>query len=176
MLTGKKICLIVLEKKHLESLRQLRNEESTNKYLTYILPINEVAQMDWFEKTSKDPTKLYMAIENKNGDFIGIVRADEWDKINRSIRIGVDIVKKYRQKGYATETYFLLFKFLFENIGINRVWLEVAEYNTIALSLYKKLGFIKEGILRETLFRENKFYNYIVMSLLKKDYEKKYKK
>jgi RimJ/RimL family protein N-acetyltransferase len=110
-------------------------------YLTYVLPINEVAQSNWFEQISRDGTKMYMAIESKAGKFLGVARVDEWDKINRSIRIGIDIVKSEREKGYATEAYLLMFEFFFEQIGINRIWLEVADFNKPALSLYKKNWF-----------------------------------
>lgn len=173
MIKGKRIILKSLEKKHLDKLRVLRNDRETNYYLTSVIPINEEMQEDWFKRISLDPTKIYMAIEGMKGEFIGLVRNDEWDKINRSIRIGIDIAPEYRRQGYASEAYDLLFEFYFNNLGINRIWLLVVVYNKAAISLYEKLGFKIEGKQRQAIYRNNKFNDYIMMSILKNEYEKK---
>lgn len=172
MLKGNSIIIKPLEYKHLEALRLLRNDETTNVYLTTIIPVNEVMQKAWFEKISLDDTKMYLAIENKKNEFVGIIRADEWDKVNKSVRIGIDIVPTQRQKGLATEAYKLFLEYLFHHLSINRIWLLVVEYNKAAFSLYTKFGFKVEGKQREALFRNNKFNDYIMMSILKKEYEK----
>lgn len=176
MLKSSQITIKPLLKKHLELLRKLRNDESTAHYLTSVLPINEYMQEEWFKKQSLDDTKMYFAIEEDNDNFIGVVRCDEWDKINRSIRIGLDIIPQKRRQGFAKEAYKLLFSYFFENLGINRIWLLVADYNKIAISLYESLGFVHEGGARQALYRKNEFHDYFMMSILKKEYEKKYKK
>lgn len=173
MLKNKTIKISVLEKKHLERLRSLRNDPETSYFLTSVIPINEIMQINWFNNISVDTSKMYMIIEDKKGTFIGVVRCDEWDKINRSMRIGIDIVSKFRNKGFATQAYDLLFDFLFSNLGINRVWLLVVEYNKIAISFYKKLGFQIEGKQRQAIYRNNIFNDYIMMSILKAEYEAK---
>ncbi len=174
MLQGKKIVLKILEKRHLRQLRFLRNQPQTNYYLTSIVPISEAKQQVWFKKISLDETKMYFAIEDYHKKFLGIVRCDEWDKINRSIRVGIDIVPELRRQGIATEAYELLFKYLFRDLGIHRVWLLVADFNQPAYALYQKLGFKLEGKQREALYRDNKFHHYLMMSLLKSEYEKRY--
>lgn len=175
MMIGKKIIIKPLQKKHLEKLRVLRNDPDTNYFLTSIVPINEDMQEEWFKKISLDNSKMYLAIENKSNVFLGVVRCDEWDKINQSIRVGVDIMPEFRRQGYATEAFKILLRFLFNELGLNRIWLLVLDYNKRALTLYKKLGFRIEGKQREAIFRNNKFNDYIMMSILKKEYEKRKK-
>ncbi len=172
MLTSKRITIKPLEKKHLEKLRLFRNSPDTNYFLTSILPINEAEQEEWFKKISLDSTQMYLEIDKKNGDFIGIIRCDQWDKINRSIRVGIDIIPEERLRGYANETYDLLLNYFFLNLGVHRVWLLVVDYNKPALSLYKKLGFKIEGKQRDAIFRNNTFHDYIMMSILKKEHDK----
>lgn len=171
MLTGKQVNIISLAHKHLESLRAIRTDPKTYMFLGNIAPINEAMQLDWFNKISLDPTCFYLAIVTKKGQFAGIIRADEWDKINRSIRIGIDIVPKYRRLGFAYEAYQLLIKYIFHQLGLNRIWLLVLENNLPALALYKKLGFKKEGRQRQAIFRNNQFYDYLMLSLLAKQYK-----
>lgn len=163
------IKIIPLEEKHLEPLRLLRNDPETSYYLTSVMPINPVAQQAWFHALSLDSSKMYLSILLTDNTFVGLVRCDEWDKINQSIRIGVDIVSTYRRKGLATQAYELLFDFLFHQLHIHRIWLLVADYNTNAIALYKKLGFVVEGRQRDMIYRNGSYHDYIMMSILKNE-------
>ena len=59
---------------------------------------------------------------------------------------------------------------LFTVHQFNRVWLLVAEYNAVAINLYKNLGFRLEGTQREAIYRFGQFWNYETMSILKRSY------
>jgi len=172
MIKGKNVNIKILEKRHLEKLRLMRNDPEINIFLTSVIPITEYMQEEWFKRLGLDSSKMYFSIENKRGAFMGIVRCDEWDKINQSIRIGIDIFPAYQRRGLATETYNFFVKHLFEDLGIHRVWLLVVAFNKPAIQLYKKLGFKVEGTQREAIFRNNKFNDHIMMSVLRNTYEK----
>lgn len=171
-LKNRRIIITPLEETHLESLRNLRNDPETSYYLTTVMPINPVQQQAWFRALSLDSSKMYLSILLTNDTFVGLVRCDEWDKVNQSIRIGVDIVSTYRRQGLATEAYRLLFDFLFKQLNIHRIWLLVADFNKNAFALYKKLNFVIEGKQRDALYRDGTHHDYIMMSLLKTEYEK----
>jgi RimJ/RimL family protein N-acetyltransferase len=36
--------------------------------------------------------------------------------------------------------------------------------------LYKKVGFVQEGILRKSIFKNNKFIDMVIMSVLKDEF------
>lgn len=175
MLNGERIIIKPLEKKYLEDVRRLRNHRSVHAFLTTTSLITKKMQEVWFKKLQTDKSRLYFTIHLLDDTFIGIIRSDQWDKVNLNIRIGMDIREDYRGHGYAKEGYRYYLKYLFEDLHMHRVWLEVLDFNSIARSLYNKLGFKKEGVLREAVYRERKYHDYIVMSLLKHEYEKKYK-
>ena len=175
MIETERLKLIPLERRHLPQLRQLRLDFSTWHYLTDAHPINDLQQEKWFEKISCDPTKMYFAIEvPTTGNvsmlpsyvFGGIIRADEYDKTNRSIRVGVDIVSSSRGNGYGTEALKGFINYLFQHLNIHRVWLLVAQPNIVAKNLYNKIGFTSEGAYREALFRDGEWLDYEIMSLL----------
>jgi RimJ/RimL family protein N-acetyltransferase len=44
------------------------------------------------------------------------------------------------------------------------------ENNTIAINLYTKMGFCLEGTQRQAIFRDGKYVNYLMMSILKEEY------
>jgi len=61
-----------------------------------------------------------------------------------------------------------LVKFIFEEMNINKIALSVYSFNERAIKCYKKCGFTQEGVLREELFREGRYHDEILMSLMKK--------
>lgn len=131
-------------------------------------------QKIWFENLQKDLTKRYFVVKSNQQETIGYVRIDELDHFNKSIRVGADILKQYRKLGYGTEVYKLLLEFCFNHLGMNRVWLLVLETNLNAINLYLKTGFIQEGIMRQAIFKNNSFVNYLMMSILKEEYYAKF--
>lgn len=55
---------------------------------------------------------------------------------------------------------------------MDRLFLKVIRKNKTAISLYEKCNFFKEGVLREAIFKNGKFYDEIIMSILKEKFEK----
>ncbi|MBN1263798.1 MAG: GNAT family N-acetyltransferase [Candidatus Pacebacteria bacterium] len=155
----------------LESLRQLRNHPETRRFLTYNKVISKKQQHAWFARLPQNTSCQYLTIE-KEDQFAGVIRLDEQDQANRSIRIGADIALKHRRQGIATRAYQLMLDYLFIKKRINRVWLLVADFNQPAINLYKKLGFKREGIQYQSLWRDKKWHHYLMMSILRKDYAK----
>ena len=54
---------------------------------------------------------------------------------------------------------------------MNRLWLLVLENNEPAKNLYKKMGFVNECVQRQAIFKEGQYHDYIMMSLLRGEYE-----
>jgi len=64
-----------------------------------------------------------------------------------------------------------LLKFLFENFDIHKVWIEARVDNTRAISAYKKIGFKREGLLREENYFNGKFVDCIRFGILRKEFK-----
>src|SRR3990167_1124371 len=182
MIVTERLNIIPLERRHISQLRKTRLEFNTWHYLTDPHPINDLQQEKWFERMSNDLTKMYFAIELKDttvGDmavlidsFIGILRSDEYDRTNRSIRIGVDIDKNERNKGYGTEAMKAFMAYLFNHLNMHMIWLFVATPNKPAKKLYEKVGFKKKGVHRQALFRDGQWIDYELMSILEKEWKR----
>jgi diamine N-acetyltransferase len=59
----------------------------------------------------------------------------------------------------------------FRDLGAHRLWLDVKEFNTRALHLYRSEGFVQEGRLRESVRTDEGWVDLIVMALLRREYE-----
>ncbi|MCK4252509.1 GNAT family N-acetyltransferase [candidate division WOR-3 bacterium] len=165
------IILQQIEKEDLEFVKEIRNHYSTWKYLTTIGMFSSEKQNKWFSTITESLDVNYYIILSKEWKKIGYVRFDEIDWINRSVRVGADIHMQYRNKGYGKKVYKLILEFCFNYLNFNRAWLLVMENNEVALKLYKKIGFRTEGVMRNAIYRDGKYYGYIMMSILKEEYK-----
>lgn len=76
-----------------------------------------------------------------------------------------------RGKGYGREAMRLGLQFGFQTANLNRIWLYVLSGNTAAIQLYRSLGFLEEGVLREDVYRHGKYLDVIVMAILRREWE-----
>ena len=75
-------------------------------------------------------------------------------------------------KGYGKESMMALFKYAFEDLKMNRIWLDVYPDNVIGIKLYESLGMHKDGVLRQNYKAERGYLDQIIYSMLKKEYFK----
>ncbi|AYW46197.1 GNAT family N-acetyltransferase [Tetragenococcus koreensis] len=96
--------------------------------------------------------------------LIGFVSLNDVLLKNRRAELGIGILSaKNRGKGYGKEALDLLLEFAFNHLGLHKVNLSVHAYNKGAITLYEKLGFVKEGTNRKAIFKDGFWmdqYNY----------------
>lgn len=167
-----------IEEEDLSFLSECRNNPETWKYLGALDFVNEVKQLQWWRTASLDKSKAYFVFCLREHPLltpltkIGFIRMDEIDHFNKSIRIGGDIHPDFRGKGYGTKMYKLLLEYCFNQLNMHRVWLLVLADNYVAMNLYNKMGLRGEGTQREAIFRDGKYQDYVMMSILDSEYKK----
>lgn len=167
-----KIGLRPVEAGDLGMIRDLRNDESTWVHLTDPRPISAGGQAAWLQSINLGSGKFYFVAFDAENPFIGMVRMDEYDSVNRSIRVGADVVPGLRGKGYGKAIYGAIKKYCFDILNCHRVWLQVLETNEVARKLYSHAGFRYEGVLRDAVFRGGCYLGYHMMSILEEEYRK----
>lgn len=168
---SRRLSIRVLERRDLEEVRLLHNEDSTLSRLTDIRHVSESEQEAWFQSISTSRTsRRYVARLRETGELVGIFRIDRIDSVNRNALVGADVVPKFRRQGYAKEMFEYFFAYLFQQWGLHRLGLVTLKTNETAIALYKKLGFVEEGREREAIFRDGEFRDLIAMSLLAREW------
>lgn len=124
----------------------------------------------WNEFVDEDKLTQYYIIENE-GEKIGYFRTSNYSKKNSSLYIGADLNKNYRGMGLGYKSYLRFIPYIFERYSLNKISLEVLSTNTRAINLYKKIGFVQEGIKREEILKNGIYVDSIIMSILRKEYE-----
>ena len=105
------------------------------------------------------------------GEFIGLVRIDRIDNVNRNCAVGLDLVGAFRGRGLSAKIYAWLLDYLFHQLNMHMVYLEVLASNERAIHVYKRIGFHIDGRLRQKVFRNGAYEDSILMSLLRSEYD-----
>ena len=156
----------------------LRNDPSTLLHLHDANQYNATQTETWL-RTLPAASKRYSVFEWVNslqapaqcGEFLGLVRIDRIDAINRNCAVGLDLVPAYRGKGISAKVYAWLLDYLFHQLNMHMVYLEVLESNERAIHVYERLGFRVDGRLRQRIFRNGTYEDSILMSLLRSEFE-----
>lgn len=162
MISFRKIKLHDLE--FVNRIRNLYSEEFLHDSRTFTLE----QTINWFEKTNPD----WYIIEYDHVD-IGYFRLSNYSPENKNIYVGADIDPDFTGKGLGYLSYEKFLPFLFKEYNLNKVSLEVLSTNERAIHLYKKIGFVIEGIKREEVLKltpiSGPFIDSIIMSILKSE-------
>lgn len=73
-------------------------------------------------------------------------------------------------RGYGTTFINMLLDYAFKQLSCHRFWLDARAHNVQAIALYKRLGFVEEGVLREAVKLSNGYVDVIIMSILASEY------
>lgn len=167
----KGVALKIVSENDLAVIASLRNDPSTWVNLTDPLPVFPADQKRWLESQSlRSGKSCFVASCPETEAFVGIARVDEYDMVNRSARVGADVMPELRGKGWGTKIHNAILRYLFWHVGLHRVWLQVLETNPRAAALYERLGYRIEGKLREAVLRGGRWGDYIVMSQLEDEW------
>ncbi len=91
---------------------------------------------------------------------------------NHAAEIGYWIAANKWDNGYATQATALILKYLFEEINVNKVFAYHYTENPASGKVMIKNHMVYEGILRENIYKQGKYYDVAVYSILKKEYAK----
>lgn len=97
--------------------------------------------------------------------FLGIQDPDQTILLKR-------IVVTEKGQGYGRATLQQLIAKAFTEFQANRLWLDVMTTNDRAQHLYKSLGFVQEGCLREAAKTPNGFRDMLIMAILRSEFDR----
>ena len=90
------------------------------------------------------------------------------------LEISCELAHHARGKGLMNEARRRVIPWLFHYFNsMNRIHSEVVDYNTASLAMNERLGFTREGILREYESDDAGLVNIVVLSLLRNEYLEK---
>ena len=174
MLKGKRIQLREYKEDYISQAKEFINDPEVclNMNPQVPFPITIEEEKEWYENQRKDDNCYNFAIITLDDEkYIGGCGINDFDWKNSVVTVGIFIGDEdYREKSYGTEAMSLLLNFIFNQININKVMLEVFSFNERAIKSYKKNGFVEEGRLRQNVFRNGEYHDEVIMGLLRDEY------
>jgi len=85
---------------------------------------------------------------------------------DRAGTLGVVFGPDFVGQGLGSEAVALTVRYGFLELGLHRVGLQVWAFNDRAIAAYRKVGFVEEGRIRETVFHDGRFHDELTMGLL----------
>jgi RimJ/RimL family protein N-acetyltransferase len=135
-------------------------------------PMRQAAVERLFEDRERSSLNDSFAVHWEGEDTpVGVVSLTNISHTNFSAELSVIVGdEKDRDRGLGTEAIRILLGYAFKDAGLNRVGLSVFEFNETAIHAYEKLGFEREGRLRQAIWRDGDFQDAILMSVLAQDW------
>lgn len=167
MIEGKFVHLRSLEETDLPTLRDFRNKNFVRLTTREFRLLNMINQKQWFESLYKSnpPSAIMFGIENKKNKLIGICGLTYIDWKNKHAEISIILSKKNWQRSKeAKNTIELLMQYGFEELNLHRIWSEIFEISLENIRLFEKMKFVKEGKLREKLWRKGEWHDSFIYS------------
>ena len=134
-------------------------------------------EKEYLEKIHDDDmTRYYFVIVTLEKDeMIGTISLENMNYTNRSAELGIFIGDEtYRGKGIGKEAIHLILDYGFNYLNLNSIHLTVLSFNERAIACYKKCGFKEAGKLREDYYLNGKYYDKILMDILKSEFNETY--
>jgi len=173
-LIGTKVYLRPLEREDAPRFVPWVNDTAVTRTLeAFYRPINLQTEADFIEKIYKSEHDVVLGIVIRATDaLIGVVGLHQINFKNRRAVFGIFIGEKDEWgKGYGTEATALITEYAFATLNLNRVVLRVHEDNERGIRAYEKVGFRREGVLRQDIYREGRYWDTLVMGILREEWE-----
>lgn len=175
-LAGDKIYLTPLTKEDItdEYVSWLNDPEVCSENSHAVFPNTHEKTLAYIKSLNNGKDEAAFAIRwKKNNVHIGNASVQKINRINRSAELAILIGnKKYWNKGVGNEVYKLLIDYGFNRLNLNRISSGQTVTNTGMIRVCEKQGMKKEGTLRQALYKNGRYVDAVIYSILKKEYKK----
>ena len=141
--------------------------------------ISSITEKNWTEnaiKNHEQGKEIRLAVVLKeNHEMIGMVYLTGINHINRTAAVGSLIgIEENRGQGYISEARYLLFEYAFMQLNLQRISATILENNVSSRKSVEKFGYVREGLLRNAVYKDGKYHNLVAYSMLKNEFLEKY--
>lgn len=174
-LVGSKVCLKVLTEKDIDNSNWFawyNDPDSTMFTQHHRFPNTPELQKEYLRKEiAGSSTRIQLGIcELMNGPIVGVISLQNINHVNRTAEIAIMIgEKEYRKMVYMIESFRLLIRHGFETLNLNRIFAGTMT-DELAELLCRCLGFQREGVFRQHIYKNGKYYDARFVGLLRDEY------
>lgn len=149
-----------------------RNMPEIYKWCRQFEPRDWRAHKAWYDSLpNREDVRMY-SIANET-DYVGVCGLTDIDMINRSAEFSLYIAPDFQGKGCGKAALKTLCAHGFLALGLQHIFGETFDGNPAA-AMFEKVGFTKEGTRRSFYYREGRFIDAHLYSILAKEFREKW--
>ena len=146
----------------------------TTRTLMFVGPMGTAFEEAWFTQMSEHHGKdrwFFVICRLEDDRPVGSTDLHEVDLRNGSASLGIAIGDPDDTgQGYGSDALRTLIAFGFDQLRLERIELDVYDFNDGARRVYERVGFRHEGTLRHALYSDGAFHDVHRMSVLRDDW------
>lgn len=176
ILESERLILKPIEPEDLPYLMEQRWDADLTDYIIHN-PISSYNQQQWYEKICRNgDVAMSIFYKEKPGEkpvLLGAVGLYDFNyRHQRATWKTLRIPKQYQGLGLAYEASAMLIEYGFNTLNLNKITSDVFPDNESILHLLERVGFKKEGRLKQHYFHQGKFKDVLIYSLVRSDFIK----
>lgn len=126
----------------------------------------------WFEAIGADPRRAYWIIE-LDGAPVGLVNLYDIDKGHGRCAWAYYLADpSVRGRGVGAFVEYRMLQYVFEHLGLNKLWCEVLAENEAVWRLHLSFGFVEEARLRRHVLKGGVYRDVLGLGLLREDWRR----
>jgi RimJ/RimL family protein N-acetyltransferase len=141
----------------------------------FVYPLDKAQLEEYMQPAETNPPtrKIYRVVDE--GAVVGHIELNNINYRHKFATVSRVLVGEpsARGKGYGEQMMRRIMEIGFEEFGLHRLELVVFDFNQAAIRLYEKVGFVKEGHIREARRLGNDYWSHYVMSILEHEWQAK---
>ena len=177
MIKGEFIGLRAIDPGDLWPLLRWRNNPNFRKHYREYRELTLIQQQEWFQQMLKDPHMLMFSIvDNISCEgaeiLIGCGGLTYINFVFRTAEISLYIGAKdlYLDDKFAPDAWRTLMRYGFEELGMNKLWVEAYEFDEKRIALCHRFNFHQDGKLRQNAFKNGVYWDSLIFSMLRNEW------
>jgi RimJ/RimL family protein N-acetyltransferase len=176
---GERIDLVAQNSKWIPLYSKWHNNPDVRHFARHIMPSTPEEFKRWFEPPSGRGMRdgVHFTIYHKKDKCpIGSIGFNHINWVNSNAFVGAMIGEpEYWGKGIIGEAARLLINYGFTELNFHKIYASIINPNKRSLRAAEKLGFEKEGVMKEDMYVDGKYVDFHQFALFRRDWVKKEK-
>lgn len=173
ILRGERVWLRPLEKA--DVLEQVIDDAELAHYAGFKVPYGRESQERWFStqlEQTGESTFQFVVCPLGSDRRIGTCGLRSIDRLNGNAELSILMFRGSWGVGLGTDAVNAVLDFGFGELRLERIHLQVFDYNPRAIRSYEKAGFVQEAVLRRSRFHRGAHHDVILMAILRGEWER----
>lgn len=147
------------------------NDPRVNEFMYFIFPVNLRTTTAWFDRIKSAPDRQDLVFKDEHGHILAMAGFTAINRHFSNAEYYIFVNPDLHGKGLGKSITSWMLDYAFSVLKIFKVYLYTDGDNKAALSVYRELGFVKEGHQRKHRLKNGKFKDKLIFGIFSDDWK-----